>query len=150
MCFSSYARHTAWYLSNGLIFSSELNPDWYLSGNELYTNKLANEVINPGEEKEVKLVLTKTMTNDNVGVINNRAEIVEDYNEYGNKDINSTPNNNMSGENDMGSADVIIGVATGGTMIAYIMLIIINTILIAVAIRLMIKNKIIKIKKERR
>ena len=147
---AGYAKNIIDYLSNGLIFSSELNPDWYLSGNELYTNKLANEVINPGEEKEVKLVLTKTMTNDNVGVINNRAEIVEDYNEYGNKDINSTPNNNMSGENDMGSADVIIGVATGGTMIAYIMLIIINTILIAIAIRLMIKNKIIKIKKERR
>ena len=34
-----------------------------------------------GEEKEVKLVLTKTMTNENTGVVNNRAEIAEDYNE---------------------------------------------------------------------
>ena len=90
------------------------------------------------------------MTNDNTGVINNRAEIAEDYNEYGNKDINSTPNNNISGENDMGSADVIIAVSTGGTTLAYIILIIVNTVLIAIEIKLMIKNKIIRIKKERR
>ena len=147
---TGYAKNIVDYLSNGLTFSSELNPDWYLSGNELYTSKFANEPINPGEEKEVKLVLTKTMTNDNTGVINNRAEIAEDYNEYGNKDINSTPNNNISGENDMGSADVIIAVSTGGTTLAYIILIIVNTVLIAIAIKLMIKNKIIRIKKERR
>ena len=138
------------YLSNGLSFSSELNPDWYLSGNQLFTKKFANDTINPGEEKEVKLVLTKIMTNENTGVVNNRAEIAEDYNEYGISDVNSTPNNNISGENDMGSADVIIGVSTGGTIIAYIMLVIVNTVLIAIAIKLMINNDIIKIKKERR
>ena len=147
---TGYASNIKDYLSNGLTFSSELNPDWYLSGNELYTKKFANEPINPGEEKEVKLVLTKTMTSENTGVVNNRAEIAEDYNEYGNVDINSTPNNNISGENDMGSADVIIGISTGGTMIAYLILVMINTALIVIAIRLMIKNDIIKIKKERR
>ena len=138
------------YLSNGLAFSSELNPDWYLSGNELYTKTFANDVINPGEEKEVKLVLTKTMTNENTGVVNNRAEIAEDYNEYGISDINSTPNNNMTGENDMGSADVIIGISTGGRIIAYIALLMINTVLIAIAIKLMVDNNIIKLKMERR
>ena len=138
------------YLSNGLSFNSELNPDWYLSGNELYTKKFANETINPGETKEVKLVLTKTMTNENTGVVNNRAEIAEDYNEYGISDVNSTPNNSISGENDLGSADVIIGISTGGRITAYIILIMINTVLIAIAIRLMIKNNIIRIKKERR
>ena len=147
---AGYAKNVIDYLSNGLVFNSELNPDWYLSGNELYTNKFANELINPGEEKEVKLVLTKTMTNENTGVVNNRAEIAEAYNEYGISDINSTPNNNMPGENDLGSADVIIGISTGGTIAAYIILVTINTILIAIAINLMIKNGIIKIKKERR
>ena len=137
-------------MSSGLTFSSELNPDWYLSGNNLYTKKLEGEKINPGEEKEVKLILTKTMTEENTGVVNNRAEIYDTYNEYGNIDINSTPANNVAGENDIGSADVIIGPATGGTTIAYIILIIINTMLIIVAIRLMIKNNIIKTKKERR
>ena len=80
------------------------------------------------------------MTSENTGVVNNRAEIADAYNEYGIADINSTPNNNMTGENDLGSADVIIGVSTGGTIIGYIMLIIINTALIAIAIKLMIKN----------
>ena len=56
----------------------------------------------------------------------------------------------MPGENDLGSADVIIGISTGGTIAAYIILVMINTILIAIAIRLMIKNGIIKIGKERR
>ena len=147
---AGYAKNVVDYLSNGLVFSSELNPDWYLSGNELYTNKFANDQINPGEEREVKLVLTKTMTNENIGVVNNRAEIAEAYNEYGISDINSTPNNNMPGENDLGSADVIIGVSTGGTILAYVILVMINTVLIAIAIKLMIKNDIIKIKKERR
>ena len=90
------------------------------------------------------------MTNENTGVVNNRAEIAEDYNEYGIADVNSTPNNNMTGENDMGSADVIIGISTGGTIIVGIILVIINTILIALAIKLMVKNDIIKFKKERR
>lgn len=147
---AGYATNIVDYLSSGLTFSSELNPDWYLSGNNLYTKKLEGEKINPGEEKEVKLILTKTMTEENTGVVNNRAEIYDTYNEYGNIDINSTPANNVAGENDIGSADVIIGPATGGTTIAYIILIIINTMLIIVAIRLMIKNNIIKTKKERR
>lgn len=147
---AGYANNVVDYLSNGLTFSSEMNPDWYLSGNELYTKKFANEPINPGEEKEIKLILTKTMTSENTGVVNNRAEIADAYNEYGNADINSTPNNKMSGENDLGSADVIIGISTGGSIIAYMILVFINTILIAIAVRLMIKNKIIKIKKGRR
>ena len=141
-----FAKNIVDYLSNGLTFSSELNPDWYISGGNLYTKKLANEAINPGESKEVKLVLTKTMTNENTGVVNNRAEIYDAYNEYGIADVNSTPNNNVASENDMGAADVIIAVSTGGTIATYIILVMINTVLIIFAIRLMIKNKIIKIK----
>ena len=90
------------------------------------------------------------MTNDNVGVLNNRAELYETYNELGNIDIDSTPNNQVKGEDDLGSADIIIMPSTGGTITIYIALIMINMMLIFVAIRLMIKNGIIKIKKERR
>lgn len=147
---TGYINNVKDYLANELTFSSELNPDWYLSGNELCTKKFANEPIKPGEEKEVKLIVTKTMTNENAGVINNRAEIVEAYNEYGISDVNSIPNNNISGENDMGLADVIIAVSTGGTVAGYIILAMINTLLIAIAIRLMIKNRIIGKKRERR
>lgn len=138
---AGYVNNIVDYLPEGLTFSSELNPDWYISGNNLYTKSLANEKINPGEEKEVKLILTKTITENNVGLINNRAELFETYNEYGLKDINSTENNQAKNENDLGSADVAIAIATGGKMIVYGLLIIINTGLIAFAIYLIfIKN----------
>jgi len=147
---TGYAKNIVDYLPSGLTFSSELNKDWYLSGNYLYTKSLENIELKPGEEKEVKLVLTKTMTENNVGLINNRAEIYQDYNDFGNIDIDSTPNNQAQGEDDIGSVDVIIAVSTGGSIAAYMILMIINIILIGIAIRLMIKNNIIKIRRGRR
>ena len=86
------------------------------------------------------------MTNENVGLVNNRAEIYQDYNQYGESDIDSKPNNQVQNEDDFGTTDVIIQVATGGSTIAYIILLIMNMILIYVAIQIMIKNKIIKIR----
>ena len=149
---SGYAKNIVDYLPSGLTFSSELNNNWYLLNNNLYTKSLENVELKPGEEKEVKLILTKTMTNENAGLINNRAEIYQDYNKYGESDIDSTPNNQVQSEDDMSSVDVIIGPSTGGSNITYTILLIINAILIGLAIRLMIKNEIIKIptKKERR
>ena len=145
-----YINNIVDYLPSGLTFSSELNANWYLSGKYLYTKSLENEKINPGEEREVKLILTKTMTENNTGLINNRAEIYETYNEYGNVDIDSVPNNQVNSEDDFGSVDVIIGIKTGGTIIIYIILTLINLGLIFIAIKMMIKNKIINIKRERR
>ena len=142
---AGYAKNIVDYLSSGLTFSSELNKDWYLSGNHLYTKGLENIEINPGEEKEIKLILTKTMTNESAGLINNRAEIYQDYNKYGEIDIDSTPNNQVKDEDDMGYVDVIIGTSTGGSNIINIILVIINLVLIAIAVKLMIKNGIIKI-----
>ena len=141
---SGYAKNIIDYLPSGLSFSSELNTDWYLSGSNLYTKTLENTKLNPGEEKEIKLILTKTMTNDNVGLINNRAEIYQDYNKYGESDIDSTPNNQVQNEDDYSSADVIIQVATGESGIVYIILLMINTVLIGFAIKLMIRTRIIK------
>ena len=56
------------------------------------------------------------MTENNVRLINNTAEIDESYNELGLADSNSTPGNRVSGENDMGSADVLLGIRTGGAV----------------------------------
>ena len=128
------------YMDNGLQFSSELNPDWYLSGNMLYTNSLSNERIQPGETREVKLILTKDMTENNVGRVNNRAEIVECYNELGKADIDSVPNNQIQTEDDFGVADVIISISTGVRTIGYTILIFINTALIIFAIYLVFKK----------
>ena len=133
------------YIPSGMTFSSELNPDWYISGNNLYSNSLSNVRIEPGETREIKLILTKSMTGDNVGVVNNRAEIAEIYNEYGKSDIDSTPNNQNANEDDLGSADLMIAVATGARTVIFTILVIINTGLIGVAIYLIfIKNRMKK------
>lgn len=142
---SGYVTNIVDYLPNGLTFNSELNKDWYILENNLHTKSLEKTELKPGEEKEIKLVLTKVMNTENVGLINNRAEIYEDYNKYGEADIDSKPNNQSLNEDDMNVADIIIGISTGGSIIAYIVLFIINIMLITFTIYLLIKNNIINI-----
>ena len=108
-----YVRKVVDYVPNDLKFSSELNKDWYQSGSDLYNASLANERIPAGESRTVKLTLTKAMTEDNTGLINNTAEIAESYNELGIKDSKSTAGNKTQGESDYGSADTILSLKTG-------------------------------------
>ena len=122
-----YAKKIVDYLPSDLKFSSELNKDWYQQDKNIYNASLANEKIAAGETKEVTLTVTKAMTENNVGLVNNTAEIAESYNESAVADINSTPGNNTRGENDFGSADVIISVNTG-LVITYISIIVIGII----------------------
>ncbi len=136
-----YARKIADYIPNDLKFSSELNKDWYQTGNALYNASLANEVINAGESKEVTLTLTKAMTENNTGRTNNTAEIAEAYNDLGLSDTNSTPGNKKQGENDMGSADVIISIKTGGIVYVSIAVAVVTVLAGAAFIIIKIKNK---------
>ena len=53
------------------------------------------------------------MSNNNTGLVNNTAEIVESYNENGLSDADSTEGNRAKGEDDIGSADVILSIKTG-------------------------------------
>ena len=123
------------YIPSDLTFNSEMNKDWYQAENGIYTSVLSNEPIAPGETKTVTLTLVKSMTEDNTGRINNRAEIAEDYNDLGLKDVNSTPGNQEAGENDLGSADVILSIRTGGAIvISAIVVIIIALIGIGIVI----------------
>lgn len=79
-----YAKSIVDYVPKDLIFNSSLNPDWYTgTDGNIYTTKLANEVIKKDETKEIKLILIKQMTEENTGIINNTAQIIEDYNVYG-------------------------------------------------------------------
>ena len=85
------------------------------------------------------------MTTSNVGLINNRAEIAECYNELGKLDTDSTVNNQANDEDDMGAADVIIGISTGMKTILYTILMTINIGLICLAIYLVLGKKMIKL-----
>lgn len=110
---SGYAKNIVDYLPTELIFEQEKNTGWTKEGDYIYNSSLANDIIKSGQTRELKLILTKTMTDSNTGLISNVAEIAEEYNSLEIFDTNSTPLNRKTGENDMGQADVIIGVKTG-------------------------------------
>lgn len=127
---TGYVRRIADYIPSDMTFNSELNKDWYQTGNTVYTSILSNEPIAAGETKTVTLTLVKSMTENNTGRMNNRAEIAEDYNDLGLSDINSTPGNQAPGENDMGSADVILSIRTGGALYIGVAIIILVILII--------------------
>lgn len=129
---AGYVKNIVDYMPSSLKFSSELNKDWYQSGTNLYNKSLSNTKLEAGETKTISLTLTKAMTEENTGLVNNKAEIAESYNEAGIKDVDSTAGNKAQGEDDMGSADVIIGVKTGA-MVTYVSLTIAIIALIGVA-----------------
>lgn len=137
-----YVKKVADYMPTDLKFSSELNKDWYQSGDTLYNSSLANDKLAAGETKTLTLTLTKSMTENNTGRVNNTAEIAEAYNELGLSDSNSTPGNKTQGENDMGLADVIISIKTG-EIIFYTTMIIIFVIIVlsGISIPLVKKSK---------
>jgi hypothetical protein len=122
------------YITQGMEFDSSLNPDWYL-GNDgnVYTRVLADENINPNEEKELKLVLIKNMTENNTGLVHNIVEIVDAINDKGITDIDSTPGNRLD-EDDLSYADAIIGVSTGLPIGAFPIIIVSIVILIPVSV----------------
>ena len=109
-----YAKRIADYLPDSLSFSSELNTDWF-EGNDgtIYNTSLANTIINPGETKEITLTLTTKVTDNSFGMITNNAEIMETSNDYGMEDVDSTPGNKTTNEDDYSTANIILGVKTG-------------------------------------
>ncbi len=137
-----YATKIVDYLSSDYKFSSQLNSDWYQSGSYIYNASLSNQKIKPGESKEVTLIVTKTMTENNTGLVNNTAEIAESYNEQGLKDINSTAGNNVKGENDQGSADLILSIKTG-EVLTYVALVITSILIIVAAVYLVVRKFVI-------
>lgn len=110
-----YASRIVDYLSNtDLKFSSETNTDWYLgTDGNIYNSSLGKKLLQPGESANLKLVLSKKVTEANTGLTSNTAEIYEAYNDSGLEDYNSIPANKAQNENDLGQADIIIGPKTG-------------------------------------
>ncbi len=141
-----YAKKIVDYIPSGMNFNSGLNSSWYTgSDGNLYTNQLDNSEIQPGETKTFKLVLSKTMTNDNLGVVTNTAEICEDYNIYGISDIDSVPGNKSQNEDDFARADTYVSVRTGEEYIyisvTIITLGIVGTMILITTLKLKVKVK---------
>ena len=58
-------------------------------------------------------MLTWINDSENFGVMDNWAEISKDHNDFNSPDIDSTPDNNKKGEDDIDDAPVSVGVQTG-------------------------------------
>ena len=129
------------YLPNGLDFDKDMNTNWINEDGKLVNRSLTGQSIKPGESKEITLILTKTMNEENTGTFTNAAEIGDvDNGILGIEDVDSTPGNQNKSEDDYSEAELIIGVSTG--LITYISIgIAVVSILIIVAI-LITKKKI--------
>ena len=137
-----YVKKVVDYLPKELTFVSNLNEEWYQAedGN-VYNASLSNTLLNPGETKELTLILTKKMTANSTGNINNVAEIYEATNDLGLKDYDSTPANKVQKEDDISSADVILGIKTGEIYV-YILITVLSIGILGVGAYL-IKKKVL-------
>ena len=121
---AGYAKEVTDYIPAGLKFVSDDNQGWTTTENPniVKTDLIADTLLQPGESAEVTIVLTWINDANNMGVKINTAEISKDYNEYGAKDIDSTPNNKVPGEDDIDDAPVMLSVKTGSAVIGYVTL----------------------------
>lgn len=109
-----YAKEVTDYIPQGLKFVAEDNPGWTDEGNNIISTRLLeNTLLKPGEYADVEVVLTWINGENNMGVMDNTAEISEDYNQYGVPDKDSTPDNKKEGEDDIDKAPVMLSVSTG-------------------------------------
>lgn len=135
---AGYATELIDYIPAGLKFVQKDNPKWRQEDGKVLTNQLKDTLLQPGESATVEIILTWINGKDNLQLKTNWAEIYEDKNEYDSPDIDSTPGNNVPGEDDIDQAPVILSVKTGSEA---------SYITIALAVVSMITGAIILIKK---
>lgn len=127
---AGYAKEVKDYIPEGLKFVSEDNPDWEDRGdNVIATAALQDKLLQPGESAVVQVTLTWINGSDNLGIKTNVAEISKDYNEKEAKDIDSTPDNQKEGEDDIDDAKVILSISTGESKIYYSLTVMILAVL---------------------
>ena len=116
---AGYAKEVSDYIPQGLKFVKDDNQNWREVDGKIVTNQLENTLLQPGESTTISVILTWINDSNNLGLKTNIAEISEDADDHGNPitDIDSTPNNQVDGEDDQDNAPVIITVRTGETTI---------------------------------
>ena len=124
---AGYATEIKDYIPSGLEFKAEDNPDWTLQKDgTATTDKLKDTLLEPGQSAVVEITLTWKNSSSNMGVKTNWAEISADSGD----DIDSTPNNNQKGEDDIDDASVILSIKTGNTTM-YVMLTLVSVTILA-------------------
>lgn len=111
---AGYATELKDHIPAGLEFIATDNPLWSLNENgEVVTNQLKDLLLNPGDFVDVEIALRWIKDGNNIGLKTNIAEISDDKNDADSDDIDSTPNNNLEGEDDIDDAPVILEIKTG-------------------------------------
>ena len=133
---AGYATEVKDYIPDGLKFDEKDNPDWTLQKDgTATTDKLKDTLLEPGQSAVVEITLTWKNSSSNMGVKTNWAEISADSGD----DIDSTPNNNKKGEDDIDDASVILSIKTGSATM-YITLTLISITILAEGIFLIKKH----------
>ena len=111
---AGYAKELKDYIPDGLKFVAEDNPLWkQIDEKTITTDQTKDILLQPGDTTEVEVLLTWINDSENFGVMDNWAEISKDHNDFNSPDIDSTPDNNKKGEDDIDDAPVSVGVQTG-------------------------------------
>lgn len=114
-------------IPEGLEFYAEDNADyWQLKDGVAMTDKLDGELIEPGEYKELEIVLRCTNLGDKVGIQTNKAVEENMKNDPNFEDSNS--------EDDLGECELLISVGLGGQDIVKILLISIVALIVVAKI----------------
>lgn len=97
-------------LPEDMTFDADINEGWYLgSDGSVYNETLKDTVIEPGEKLELKLTLTKVMTEENTGIAINKVIL------QGTSNILSL---NEELENNVSTNEIMILISTGGSTMA--------------------------------
>ena len=114
-------------IPEGLEFYAEDNADyWQIKDGVAITDKLDGELIEPGEYKELEIVLRCTNLGDKVGLQTNKAVAENMKNDPNFEDSNS--------EDDLGECELLISVGLGGQDIVKILLISIVALIVVAKI----------------
>lgn len=109
-----YAKEITDYIPNGLSFDEQANPNWSKKADNIISTKtLENTLLKPGERASVEVTLDWVRDENNMGKFINTAEISEDSNSYDSEDVDSTPDNLISTEDDQDDAPVYVSIGTG-------------------------------------
>ena len=102
-----YAEQVVDYLEEGLEFNENQNQDWY-EGTDgyIYTKNLKETTLQPGQKKEIKLHLSKTMTEDNTGWVTNKIGLLNSF---------TQSNTNEKEDGNTGVQNTFITISTGKT-----------------------------------
>ena len=135
-----YVHSIVDYIPEGFEFESALNNGWFVGENNyLYNNTLLNTLLNPGEAKEVKLILSYKITNNTLKLTHNVAEIADSMSIDGLRDSNSKSLNKNEDEDDFAYADIYFVKTNVMITIFKLILIIIEVMVVAFLVFINIK-----------